>query len=413
MKFCIIGAGYVGLSLSTLISRKHPVIVVEIDDNKVKMINEHTSPIADREIQDALSSGNLDLHATTDIAEAIGSDYVIIATPTNYDPAKDSFDTSSVDSVMSTISEISPESIIVVKSTVPIGYTEKKRSEGFLNTIFSPEFLREGRALYDNLHPSRIIVGVPGNDIALKEKVAGFADILEECSDEDSCPKAVMGSTEAESVKLFSNTYLAMRVAFFNELDSFAEVHGLNSREIIEGVCLDPRIGDWYNNPSFGYGGYCLPKDTKQLLSNYKDTPNELIRAIVKSNATRKGFIVSEIVKRAGTGVVGIYRLAMKTGSDNFRESSILDIARQLRDAGIRIQVYEPTLKSDFIEDMAAVKDLDFFKNTSKVIIANRMGPELDSVKERVITRDIYARDRGSLALRVETVKLLDGDKRC
>ena len=393
MKFCIIGAGYVGLSLSTLISRRYPVVVVDIDGGKVKMIDERVSPIADREIQDALSSGLLDLRATTDISEAAGSDYVVIATPTNYDPAKDSFDTGSVDSVMSRISEMSPESTIVVKSTVPIGFTEKKRSEGFLRTIFSPEFLREGRALYDNLHPSRIIVGVPGKDEALKEKAVRFADVLEECSDEGRCPKAVMGSTEAESVKLFSNTYLAMRVAFFNELDSFAEVHGLDSKEIIEGVCLDPRIGDWYNNPSFGYGGYCLPKDTKQLLSNYRDTPNELIGAIVRSNATRKEFIASEIARRAGSGAVGIYRLAMKTGSDNFRESSILDIARRLRDMGIRVQVYEPTLRSDSFEDMVVVKDPDIFKNTSEVIIANRMGPELDSVKERVITRDIYARD--------------------
>lgn len=393
MKFCIIGAGYVGLSLSTLISRKHPVVVVEIDGNKVKMINEHTSPIVDREIQDALSSGSLDLHATTDIAEAAGSDYVIIATPTNYDPAKDNFDTGSVDSVMSTISEISPKSIIVVKSTVPIGYTEKKRSEGFLRTIFSPEFLREGMALYDNLHPSRIIVGVPGKDEALKEKAVGFADVLEGCSDEDSCFKAVMGSTEAESVKLFSNTYLAMRVAFFNELDSFAEVHGLNSKEIIKGVCLDPRIGDWYNNPSFGYGGYCLPKDTKQLLSNYRGTPNELIGAIVRSNSTRKEFISSEIARRIGLGTVGIYRLAMKTGSDNFRESSIIDIARRLRDMGVRIQIYEPALKTDSFEGMVVTNDVSTFMNASDAIVANRLDRNLDAVKDKVITRDIFDRD--------------------
>ena len=393
MKFCIIGAGYVGLSLSTLISRKHPVIVIEIDGNKVKMINEHTSPIADREIQDALSSGNLDLHATTDIAEAIGSDYVIIATPTNYDPAKDSFDTSSVDSVMLKISEISPESIIVVKSTVPIGYTEKKRSEGFLRTIFSPEFLREGRALYDNLHPSRIIVGVPGKDDALREKAVGFADILEECSDEDSCPKAVMGSTEAESVKLFSNTYLAMRVAFFNELDSFAEVHGLNSREIIEGVCLDPRIGDWYNNPSFGYGGYCLPKDTKQLLSNYKDTPNELIGAIVRSNATRKDFIASEIAKRADSRIVGIYRLAMKTGSDNFRESSIIDIAKKLNVNVAKILIYEPTLSELEFEGMQIINDFDEFEDKSDIIITNRLDNQLKKYIHKVFTRDQFERD--------------------
>lgn len=393
MKFCIIGAGYVGLSLSTLISRRYPVVVVDIDGGKVKMIDECVSPIADREIQDALSSGLLDLHATTDISESIGSDYVVIATPTNYDPAKDSFDTGSVDSVMSRISEISPESTIVVKSTVPIGYTEKKRSDGFLRTIFSPEFLREGRALYDNLHPSRIIVGVPGKDDVLREKAVRFADVLEECSDEERCSKAVMGSTEAESVKLFSNTYLAMRVAFFNELDSFAEVHGLDSREIIEGVCLDPRIGDWYNNPSFGYGGYCLPKDTKQLLSNYKDTPNELIGAIVRSNATRKEFIASEIAKRAGSGTVGIYRLAMKTGSDNFRESSILDIAKLLSEKGLDVQIYEPSICDSFVNGIKINNDFENFSSSSSIVVSNRMVNGLDVYGNKVYSRDVFERD--------------------
>ncbi len=392
MKFCIIGAGYVGLSLSTLISRRYPVVVVDIDGGKVKMIDERVSPIADREIQDALSSGLLDLHATTDISEAAGSDYVVIATPTNYDPAKDSFDTGSVDSVMSRISEMSPESTIVVKSTVPIGYTEKKRSEGFLRTIFSPEFLREGRALYDNLHPSRIIVGVPGKDEALKEKAERFADVLEECSDEDRCSKAVMGSSEAESVKLFSNTYLAMRVAFFNELDSFAEVHGLDSKEIIEGVCLDPRIGDWYNNPSFGYGGYCLPKDTKQLLSNYKDTPNELIGAIVRSNATRKEFIASEIARSAGSGTVGIYRLAMKTGSDNFRESSIIDIAKQLNKK-VKILIYEPTLFESEFKGIEVINNFDEFEYESDIIVTNRFDNQLKKCIQKVFTRDQFERD--------------------
>lgn len=393
MKFCIIGAGYVGLSLSTLISRRYPVVVVDIDGGKVKMIDERVSPIADREIQDAMSSGLLDLHATTDISEAAGSDYVVIATPTNYDPAKDSFDTGSVDSVMSRISEMSPESTIVVKSTVPIGYTEKKRSEGFLRTIFSPEFLREGRALYDNLHPSRIIVGVPGKDEALKEKAERFADVLEECSDEDRCSKAVMGSSEAESVKLFSNTYLAMRVAFFNELDSFAEVHGLDSKEIIEGVCLDPRIGDWYNNPSFGYGGYCLPKDTKQLLSNYRDTPNELIGAIVRSNATRKEFIASEIARRAGSGTVGIYRLAMKTGSDNFRESSIIDVIKLLNERGIVIQIYEPLYRGTIFEGIHIEKDFTRFKDSSDLIIANRKSSEMGGITSKIYSRDVFFRD--------------------
>ncbi len=393
MKFCIIGAGYVGLSLSALISRRYPVVVVDIDGGKVKMINERVSPIADREIEDALSSGLLDLHATTDVSESIGSDYVVIATPTNYDPAKDSFDTGSVDSVMSRISEISPESAIVVKSTVPIGYTERKRSEGFTRTIFSPEFLREGRALYDNLHPSRIIVGVPGKDEVLREKAEMFADVLEECSDEDSCFKAVMGSTEAESVKLFSNTYLAMRVAFFNELDSFAEVHGLDPKEIIGGVCLDPRIGDWYNNPSFGYGGYCLPKDTKQLLSNYRDTPNELMGAIVRSNATRKEFIASEIAKRAGTGTVGIYRLAMKTGSDNFRESSILDIAKLLSERGLDVQIYEPSISERYISGIKINNDFKNFSSSSSIIVSNRMVNGLDVYGNKVYSRDVFERD--------------------
>ena len=393
MKFCIIGAGYVGLSLSALISRRYPVVVVDIDGGKVKMINERVSPIADREIEDALSSGLLDLHATTDISESIGSDYVVIATPTNYDPAKDSFDTGSVDSVMSRISEISPESVIVVKSTVPIGYTERKRAEGFTRTIFSPEFLREGRALYDNLHPSRIIVGVPGKDEVLREKAEVFADVLEECSDEDSCSKAVMGSTEAESVKLFSNTYLAMRVAFFNELDSFAEVHGLDPKEIIGGVCLDPRIGDWYNNPSFGYGGYCLPKDTKQLLSNYRDTPNELMGAIVRSNATRKEFIASEIAKRAGTGTVGIYRLAMKMGSDNFRESSILDIAKLLSERGLDVQIYEPSISERYISGIKINNDFKNFSSSSSIIVSNRMVNGLDVYGNKVYSRDVFERD--------------------
>lgn len=394
MKFCIIGAGYVGLSLSTLISRRYPVVVVDIDGGKVKMIDERVSPIADREIQDALSSGLLDLHATTDISEAAGSDYVVIATPTNYDPAKDSFDTGSVDSVMSRISEMSPESTIVVKSTVPIGYTEKKRSEGFLRTIFSPEFLREGRALYDNLHPSRIIVGVPGKDETLREKAERFADVLEECSDEDRCSKAVMGSSEAESVKLFSNTYLAMRVAFFNELDSFAEVHGLDSKEIIEGVCLDPRIGDWYNNPSFGYGGYCLPKDTKQLLANYKNVPSTLMKAIIESNDARKKFIVDEIDHRIGRrrGIVGIYRLIMKSSSDNFRESSIIDIMKGLYSREVDILIYEPTLEGMW-GCFHVQNDLDRFCDVCDIIIANRITDELEPYKDKVFCRDLFNRD--------------------
>ena len=358
------------------------------------LINRGISPIVDREIEDSLASGELDLHATTDISECRDADYVIVATPTNYDVDKDSFDTSSVDSVIENVTEFNHECTIIVKSTIPIGYTESKYSEGYSNVIFSPEFLREGRALYDNLHPSRIVVGIPAADPVLTDAGNKFAEVLAECSEENDCEIVVMGSTEAESVKLFSNTYLAMRVAFFNELDSFAEVHHLDTSKIIHGVCLDPRIGDYYNNPSFGYGGYCLPKDTKQLLANYRDVPNDIIVAIVRANDTRKRFIADRISAAAGgSGTIGVYRLSMKSGSDNFRESSIIDVIHILRERGSTIQVYEPSLETDSFDGLRVIGSLQEFLGSSDIILANRMDSELMSVRDKVYTRDLFSRD--------------------
>ena len=392
MKFCVIGTGYVGLSLSTLLARKHSVVAVDIVQSKVDTINSGRSPIVDREISEALSSGRLDLRATTDAAECAGADYAIIATPTNYDPETDRFDTGSVDSVIAQVSELNPECTIVVKSTVPIGYTEGKRAEGFGRVVFSPEFLREGRALYDNLHPSRVIVGVPGEDEKLREKAEAFGRALADCAEDEGVPVLVMGSTEAESVKLFSNTYLAMRVAYFNELDSFAELHGLDTAEIIRGVSLDPRIGDWYNNPSFGYGGYCLPKDSKQLVSNFKGTPSNIIEAVVDANATRKRFVAERIAEQAGEGAtIGIYRLAMKSGSDNYRETSVLDVALILRDMGFEVVVHEPTLKESSYAGLRSVPDFEEFKRVSDIVVTNRDDGELDGC--RVYTRDLFRRD--------------------
>ncbi len=390
MKFCVVGTGYVGLSLSTLISRKYPVTAVDVIEKKVEMINSGQSPIVDKEISEALSSGKLDLHATLNLNECADADYVIIATPTNYDTSANSFDTSSVDSVIKSVTAINSSCVIVVKSTVPIGYVRGKYDEGFTRVIFSPEFLREGRALYDNLHPSRIIVGTP--DRSLDSKAEIFGKVLAECSEED--PQIlIMGSTEAESVKLFSNTYLAMRVAYFNELDSFAERHGLDARSIIKGVSLDPRIGDYYNNPSFGYGGYCLPKDTKQLCANYWDTPNSLIKAIVESNDIRKRFIIDDIRNRISKGsTVGIFRLTMKSGSDNFREASIIDVMKGLSDAGMNIIVYEPAAGNGF-RDWEVEPDFEAFAEKSDIILANRMDPMLKPVEGKVYCRDLFSRD--------------------
>ncbi len=390
MKFCVVGTGYVGLSLSTLISRKYPVVAVDVIEKKVEMINSGKSPIVDKEISEVLGSGSLDLHATLNINECADADYIIIATPTNYDTETNSFDTSSVDSVIKNVTEINKSCTIVVKSTVPIGYVRRKYDEGFNRVIFSPEFLREGRALYDNLHPSRIIVGSP--DKTLDSKAMSFGRVLSECA-EDEPAVLLMGSTEAESVKLFSNTYLAMRVAFFNELDSFAEMHSLDSRSIIKGVSLDPRIGDYYNNPSFGYGGYCLPKDTKQLCANYWDTPNSLIKAIVESNDIRKRFIIDDIVKRVNKGsTIGIFRLTMKSGSDNFREASIIDVMRGLSELGMRVVIYEPTIADKF-QDWEVVSDFDEFSSVSDIILANRMDKALEPFSEKVYCRDLFSRD--------------------
>ena len=396
MKISVIGTGYVGLSLAVLISRKYEVTAIDIIKDKICLINSGKSPIADKEIEAFLSSKKLHLKATTDISECKGSDFIIIATPINYDTATHKFDTSSVENVIDSIERLTPESTIVVKSTVPIGFSESitKRKQ-ISNLLFSPEFLREGRALYDNLHPSRIIVGIPFKDQNLQDKAEQFADLLSECSEENDVKTLVMGSTEAESVKLFSNTYLAMRVSFFNELDTYAERNGLSSKQIIDGVCLDPRIGNNYNNPSFGYGGYCLPKDTKQLLSNYATVPNSLIEAIVKSNDVRKRFIADTVEQKAGKNeaTIGIYRLIMKSGSDNFRESSVFDIMKMIRNDGYDVIVYEPTVKDDAYNDWKIVNDLDTFTTESDIILANRFNQELDPVKDKVFCRDIFNRD--------------------
>ena len=395
MKIAVVGTGYVGLSLAVLVSRKHDVIASDIIHKKVDLINSGKSPILDKEISEFLSSGKLNLHATTDITECKGSDYVIIATPTNYDIETHMFDTSSVENVIDQIENISPESTIVVKSTVPIGFSELIcKQKGIDNLLFSPEFLREGRALYDNLHPSRIIVGIPFKNKKLEKKAKGFLNLLAECAEEKT-ETIIMGSTEAESVKLFSNTYLAMRVSFFNELDSFAERNGLDTKQIIEGVCLDPRIGKNYNNPSFGYGGYCLPKDTKQLLANYESIPNSLIEAIVKSNDIRKRFIADTVEKEANkeNAVIGIFRLIMKSGSDNFRESSVFDIMKMLRGDGYEVIVYEPTIKDDTFNGWTLDNDLQSFIKRCDVIMANRMSSELNPVKDKVFCRDVFNRD--------------------
>ena len=392
MKVTVVGTGYVGLSLAVLISRKHDVSAIDVIPEKVELINNGKSPIADREIEQYLSEGKLSLQASLDINDAKGSDYVIIATPTNYDPETHYFNTGSVESVAKQLQSVCPEATIVIKSTIPIGFTERFCNENDIhNVIFSPEFLREGRALYDNLHPSRIIVGVP-HGFGLEDKAQRFATLLAECAEDKDVKTLIMGSTEAESVKLFSNTYLAMRVAYFNELDTFAESYGLNSEEIISGVSLDPRIGNYYNNPSFGYGGYCLPKDTKQLLANYRDIPHTLVGAIVQSNIDRKEFVADEIRKRLGPkGTVGIFRLVMKSGSDNFRESSILDIMKWLRGDGYKVIIYEPTVKDSYM-DFEVEADLAKFEDESDVILANRMAKELESVSGKVYCRGNYCK---------------------